>query len=187
MNTPKLSILTPAIWSRTPTQYDHPDIEHLVVFDNRRRSVGLKRQACLDIARGDYIAFVDDDDVIAEDYVERILEAIENTQADVITFDQRAFVNGQYAIINMVHGQADEPFVGSPTFEDCPVVKRGAWHVNVWKRELVKDCLFPDSSYGEDLVWAQQARTRVRTHHHIDDILHWYLHSLKTTAAPPEV
>jgi|688.fasta_scaffold02660_8 glycosyltransferase involved in cell wall biosynthesis len=187
MNTPKLSILTPAIWSRTPPRYDHPDIEHLVVFDNRRRSIGLKRQACLDIARGDYIAFVDDDDAITDDYLEEILAAIETTQADVITFDQLAVVNGEHARINMAHGQADEAFIGSPSATDCPVVKRGAWHVCVWKRELVKDCLFPDSNYGEDLVWAQQARTRVRTHHHIPRVLHEYHHSTATTAAPPEL
>lgn len=189
MSTPILSILTPAIWSRVGqasrlehTIRNHDEggkVEHITVFDNCKRSVGLKRQACLDIARGEYIAFVDDDDEIAPDYVSKILDAIETTRADVITFDQRAHVNHQSARVNFDLANGDNPFIADT------VVKRGAWHVNVWKRELVKDCVFPDNSYGEDLVWSLQARNRVKTHHHIDAILHEYHHSAETTAAPP--
>jgi glycosyltransferase involved in cell wall biosynthesis len=36
-----------------------------VLFDNRARSIGAKRQALADIARGKYIAFCDDDDDVA--------------------------------------------------------------------------------------------------------------------------
>lgn len=204
---PLLSILTPAIWSRVgqASALEHAirnqtgqnaaavyyeQVEHLTVFDNRARSVGLKRQACLDSARGEYIAFVDDDDKISSDYVSQILAAIEATHADVITFDQRAVVNGESAIVNFDLTNGDNPFTGipqspAPNPQHLPRIKRGAWHVNVWKRELVKDCIFPDSSYGEDLVWSLQARQRVKTHHHIDAVLHEYHHSTATTAAPP--
>lgn len=208
---PLLSILTPAIWSRAyaaeklareingqcgqiASAVYYEQVEHITVFDNRARSVGLKRQACLDIARGDYIAFVDDDDSIRDDYVRSILDAIESTRADVITFDQLAVVNGESAMINFDLANADNPFTGSPSDHQpstinhqLPTIKRGAWHVNVWKRELVKDCIFPDSSYGEDLVWSLQARQRVKTHHHIAAILHEYHHSTATTAAPAPV
>ncbi len=70
----------------TIAQQNDGSVEHLVIFDNCKRSVGLKRQACLDIARGDYIAFVDDDDDISADYISRIREAIDTTGADGITF-----------------------------------------------------------------------------------------------------
>lgn len=185
---PILSILTPAIPVRIFNDWDlevqialqcvGKPVEHLIVCDNRHRSVGLKRQACLDIARGEYIAFVDDDDEISPDYVAKILDAIADTGADVITFDQMAHVNHQSALVNFDLANGDNPFIADT------VVKRGAWHVNVWKRELVKDCVFPDNSYGEDLVWSLQARQRVKTHHHIDAILHEYHHSSETTAAP---
>lgn len=204
--TPILSILTPAIFSRVFEGLDFLEaqrghvfylaenikdqigtlpVEHLIVCDNRARSVGLKRQACLDIARGDYIAFVDDDDKIAPTYVEKILSAITETNADVITFDQRAVVNGEEAIVNFDISNADEPFTGTTGNQEPGTVKRNLWHVCVWKRELVKDCLFPDHSYGEDLEWSLQARARVKTHHHIDAVLHEYHHSSASTAAPP--
>ena len=75
----KLSILTPTIRGRENqlsillekiesqiTKCGTNQIEHLVLLDNRMRSIGAKRQALVDIARGDFIAFVDDDDDISE-------------------------------------------------------------------------------------------------------------------------
>ena len=69
---PKLSILTPAVWTRPDTPAKLADrvaslagaeqVEHLVLFDDKKRTIGAKRQALLQISRGDYIAFVDDDD-----------------------------------------------------------------------------------------------------------------------------
>ena len=63
--TPLLSILTPAVPSRMAQlaklcdelakQIGGLAVEHLTLLDNKRRSVGLKRQALLDIARGDYV------------------------------------------------------------------------------------------------------------------------------------
>ena len=70
--TPILSILTPTIPARESllaalsaeimTQIEeggfHGKVEHLSFSDNRTRSIGAKRQALVDIARGDYVAFV---------------------------------------------------------------------------------------------------------------------------------
>jgi glycosyltransferase involved in cell wall biosynthesis len=49
-------------------------VEHLILMDNKRRTVGEKRDALLRAAKGNYVAFVDDDDFISPDYVSLILE-----------------------------------------------------------------------------------------------------------------
>lgn len=195
MTTPILSIVTPAIWSRrgqaeklaeklqeqmqglSPSAH----VEHLVLFDNRSRSIGLKRQACLEVARGRYVAFVDDDDDVADNYVAALLDAIAQGQPDVITFEQRVIINDDEAQCSFGLNQPDEPFVPDTTF------RRGPWHVCAWKRDLVKECVFPDHSYGEDLQWSLQARRRVRTAVHVPQVLHTYRHHAATTAAPPPV
>ena len=181
---PKLSILTPAIWRRidkTRALADliapHPQAEHVVVLDNMTRSVGLKRQACMDAAIGDYVMFCDDDDEIFADTIPLILAAIKHAP-DVITFKQDALYNGKRSEVVFHLNNQDGPFAeGGQTL-------RGPWHVCAWKRELVADCLFPDISYGEDRVWAEQARRRVRTGLHIDQVLHRYTHDARETAAP---
>ena len=182
--TPKLSILTPAIWRRIDKTRalaeliaPHRSVEHVVVLDNMTRSVGLKRQACLDSAIGDYVMFCDDDDAIFPDTIPLILAAIKRGP-DVITFKQEAIYNGRRSEVMFHINNIDGPFVeGGQTL-------RAPWHVCAWKRELVADCLFPDINYGEDRVWAEQARRLARTGLHIDQVLHRYVHDEKETAAP---
>lgn len=149
----------------------------MILCDNRKRSIGAKRQALVDIACGDYIAFVDDDDDISDDYIAEILKAI-RTGADVITFHQRAIYNGQESTVEFKLGDGDHPFhPGGITFRD-------AWHVCAWRREAVDGCLFAETNYGEDLAWCLQARRKAKNSVHIPKILHTYRHDATTTAAP---
>jgi glycosyltransferase involved in cell wall biosynthesis len=188
MSKPILSILTPSVPSRAfsvsklqdeiASQTRHAGtVEHLVLVDNKARSIGLKRQALLDIARGEYIAFVDDDDAILGGYVNAILDAAKG-KPDVITFRQRAIYNGQQSEVVFGVEHQDEPFTPGG------ITKRAPWHICAWRRESVAQCLFGNTNYGEDLVWAKQARRMIQTSVHIDQLLHEYRHDRTTTEAP---
>ena len=182
-----LSILTPTIpgrekqlqtlQRRIETQIVGYPIEHLILSDNRKRSIGAKRQALLDIARGQYIAFVDDDDDVADGYIEELVNAAASG-ADVITFLQGATYNGQQSVVDFKLGQGDH------AFQPGGITNRDAWHVNAWRRSRVAHCQFGESNYGEDLTWCQQARRMAETTVHIPKILHFYRHDAATTAAP---
>ena len=182
-----LSILTPtipgrekqlqALQQKIEAQIGGQAVEHLILCDNRKRSIGAKRQALLDIARGQYIAFVDDDDDIADSYVEELLKATVSS-ADVITFRQRAIYNGLESEVHFGINNQDEPFTPGG------ITLRAPWHVCAWKRERVDKCLFSEVNFGEDLCWCLQARRRIRTATHIDNVLHTYRHDRSTTAAP---
>jgi glycosyltransferase involved in cell wall biosynthesis len=183
----KLSILTPTIPGREKQlkalseklakQIGDLPVEHLILSDNRKRSIGEKRQSLVDIANGEYIAFCDDDDDVSDNYVSEILKAIE-TKADVITFNQKAIYNGLKSEVHFGIKNQDGQFnPGGITF-------RGPWHVCAWNRQKVKGCVFGFSNYGEDIIWSHQARKRIKTGHHINKVLHTYIHDAATTAAP---
>ena len=42
-------------------------------FDNKKRTIGKKRDEMLKLAQGKYVTFVDDDDRISDDYVDEIM------------------------------------------------------------------------------------------------------------------
>ena len=191
---PILSILTPTIPSRMlnllgeqsrlanivaklGVQAADMPVEHLWLGDNCKRSIGAKRQALVDIAHGQYIAFVDDDDDVSEDYVASLLEAAQ-TGADVITFRQRAIYNGLESEVHFGINNQDGPFTPGG------ITLRAPWHVCAWKREVVRGCQYGESNYGEDREWCLQARKRIRTAYHVDRVLHTYRHDATTTAAP---
>lgn len=161
------SHLLPLIDKIGMQMYGKP-VEHLVLYDNKRRTIGGKRQALLDIAQGRYIAFIDDDDDVADDYVDELLKGIESG-ADVITFKQDVFINkvGPYPLtFKMGHSVNEEP--------DLNGFIRPPWHVCAWRAGIAKVCRFSDRNYGEDWDWCEAANSMVETAHHIDLVLCTY-------------
>ena len=91
-----LSLLVPTVPGREPKLAQlldrldkqialRKDVELLVLRDNRSMPIGDKRNKMLSLARGAYVAFIDDDDMVSEDYVASIVAGLACTP-DVLTF-----------------------------------------------------------------------------------------------------
>lgn len=71
-------------------------VEIVVNIDGGELPVGMKRQQLLEQAVGHFVAFVDDDDFVAHDYVERILAAVKaEPDADCVSLVGTLTTNGQ--------------------------------------------------------------------------------------------
>lgn len=157
-------------------------VEILYLLDNKKRSVGQKRQALLDIAKGKYVAYVDDDDDVGEEYIDAILSVIQaeewtNISPDVITFDQACDIAGSYGVVRFGLGNPNQDFVPGH------ITLRNAWHVCAWKREIAQSVRFLDIMDGEDWAWAEQLCLKAQTSVHIDKVLHLYRFNPATTEA----
>jgi hypothetical protein len=187
----ELSILIPTLPSRSyqfntlvssleATKGDS-QIEILGLLDNRVRSIGDKRNQLVNMARGAYFSFIDDDDTVSRNYVTRIVSAIrDNPGVDCITFNRaRHCVVGPkvdplitiYDSKVTIHGQPADGY-----YSDA----YSAWlsipsHTCVWRKAAVDDLRFPDTSWQEDLIWARQARYRICTTYNIPNkVLYTY-------------
>lgn len=155
------------------------DVEILGFLDNKKRSIGLKRQALLDIAKGDYVTWIDDDDMPSGDYVDSLMEVLYTSfHPDVITINQEVYIDGKgpYSLTFKAGHPVNEEVGETPA-------TRPPWHTCIWKRETVKDCKFPDLMYGEDWSWAEQANKLIRHSFHIDKVLLTYIFDSKITEA----
>lgn len=189
---PVLSILVPAITERMDKlkvllerlelQATNLPIEVLSFVDNRRRSIGMKRDALLLAARGKYVVFVDDDDWVADNYASKIYFATED-DPDVVTFDSESTLNGEEPFIvsmsleNKVNEQAHK-FGGK-----WQNIKRPPWHVCAWRREISQPHRFPDINYGEDWKWVEKFIQYAESEVHIDEVLHYYRYDDAVTRA----
>jgi glycosyltransferase involved in cell wall biosynthesis len=132
----------------------HVGIEVLMLCDNKTRTTGAKRNALLNIARGDYFCFVDDDDDVKDYYVSKILPLIDPQNKklpdgtpwippDVVTFPVECWVNGEFGMTETDVHHVDEdwrPEVG---------IKRKPGLVHVWRRALTNGLKFGDKMYDE--------------------------------------
>ncbi|MCV9962770.1 glycosyltransferase [Pararhizobium sp. BT-229] len=60
-------------------------VPHEIVYVHCPSSnISIARNACLDNARGDFLAFIDDDETASEDWIVRLIETAEAAAADVV-------------------------------------------------------------------------------------------------------
>ena len=183
---PKLSVLIPCVPSRhdrmgevftaLERQAHGFPVEILALVDNKQRSIGAKRDALVQIARGDYLAFVDDDDGIFPKYVENILRGIECTP-DVIVFDTLVSLNDGPDVIAQ-HSLAYNNEQYSPAG-----FKRKPWQMHAWRREIAQAFQFPDLNIGEDWGWCKQLCEVAKTEVKVEGPLYWYRYSDSGTEA----
>jgi len=175
-----LSVLVPTIHRRLRTFYPqiieelHQQAEGLPVeilgfYDNRRRSVGAKRNGLLNLARGEYLVFVDDDDRIAPTYIADILQAIQdNPGIDVICFLNECRINNgpvilcSYSLTHKTRMHVGNTWTGPPA------------HTMVWKSVIAKNAAFPDKNYSEDANWVDSVVAHAVKEVRIDKVLYFY-------------
>jgi glycosyltransferase involved in cell wall biosynthesis len=186
----KLSILICSVPNRSEDLkklYDHlqsqigdsKEIEILSIMDNKSMSIGTKRNLLLNCARGNYLAFLDDDDWVSSDYIKEILLAIES-KSDVITFNQHCTVNGKEFTVNFGLNNPNEP-ASIDQAGNYRNIRRKPYHMCIWKGVIAKNTPFKEISYGEDIDWIMRLCQRCKTETHIDKQLHFYRYSDSTS------
>jgi hypothetical protein len=125
-----------------------PDLryEFCLAFDNREMSIGMKRQKLVEMAKGKYLSFIDDDDEITDAYIEDLWATI---QGGYHTMRLR----GQMSQYTFVHSTAITLTTPMATKSEPPVFQRPPNHLNPLLSDVAKLVSFKDAVHGEDLDW----------------------------------
>jgi len=65
-----------------------------IVVEQQNKGLSEARNAGLDVARGQWITFVDSDDMLAPEFLQALLDAAKNTHADIACSGKRHFWSG---------------------------------------------------------------------------------------------
>ncbi len=182
-----LSILVPTVPGREaklgrllasldPQVNARSDIELLVLRDTRGMTIGEKRTRMVSIARGEYVAFVDDDDAVAADYVQTIVVHLAE-KPDVVCFD--VIVHGHGAPKPCHYGLT----LGHENLSDR--YHRKPNHLMVWRREIAASVPFPSMRTGEDTAWANLVCAVASKEVRIPRILYTYDYDPADNSATP--
>jgi len=135
-------------------------VEIVALCDDREQSVGAKRNKLLEMARGEFTAFVDDDDGVHEDYVGLIARALrENPGVDCLGINGLVYFRGVRPK-RFVHSARYDRY-----FSRGGVYYRPPYILNPMRRSIARSVPFEDVSFSEDIDWALRlAEARVWRH-----------------------
>lgn len=189
----KLSILVPSVAERRNTflpkcldmlygqleqlpKEQQKEVEVLFLVDNKERMLGSKRNNLIDIAQGEYIVFIDDDDRVEPDYIESLLNAIESN-ADVITFQVSVSLNGEPSKICYYSNKYPKDYNTENTYHRLPN------HICCVKKEVSLKAPFLNIKNGEDSAYSKKLKPYLKTQYEINKVIYHYDYNEKTTVA----
>ena len=152
-------------------------LEILVETDDGEIPIGAKRNRLLERAKGKFVAFIDDDDLVVETYVAQVLDAIKNhPHVDVIGMSLIMTTNG-------IEPEKSFHSLQYTSWWDCPDQETGRKkyfrnpnHLNPVRRELALQVKFPDgSSHGEDRDYSMRLLPLLKAEHNIEKPIYFYL------------
>jgi hypothetical protein len=118
-------------------------LEILEERDAGQISVGLKRRKLLQRAKGRYLAFIDDDDAVTDEYFEDFLKCF-TEKKDMMRIRGKMH---EYTFTNSLETKLDSKMYVDGIFIRLPN------HINPMLAEIARMVMFEDAVRGEDLKW----------------------------------
>lgn len=143
-------------------------VEMLVDDRGRGVTIGAKRNSLLSVAGGQYVAFIDDDDLVSPNYISLILEALK-TRPDcvgmngIITFDGKNPKNFVHTVECSEWCERDGVYYRHPN------------HLSPIRRDLALKAGFPEINFGEDHSYSNRVKPFLKTEVMVKPALYFYL------------
>lgn len=153
------------ILSLIKPQIEGKRVEIVILTDQAQIPIGSKRNIALDSANGKYVCFVDDDDLVSEDYVDLILEKT-HQDPDVISISGFITTNGGDRKlvsqgIEFTHSEVEGVYYRLPN------------HLSIHKKSTIVS-RFMNLRTGEDDEWASRRIKEIKKESRIEKPIYHY-------------
>ena len=134
------------------------------VFRKDNGGVSSARNLGLSKAKGTYVAFIDSDDLVSDNYIESILEKIDNEKFDYCYMSWKTLPESSFNYEVKLKDINSE----FPPFNLC------VWN-RIYKRALIKDiCFNENKKVAEDAEFIRKASQRCKKKSVITDFMYYY-------------
>ena len=141
-------------------QYANDDNRFRVVALPRNGGVSTARNCGLDCARGEYIGFIDADDIVSRHWLEAANDAFEQSQkVDMVKMS----ISRERRLAPYIRPREIVPLAGYDVF-DCSVLRGGLTVQNFYRRNILRDVRFKTGmKVYEDAIFNLEALLNART------------------------
>lgn len=160
-------------WKLLPIEQQE-QVEIISVIDNKKMILGEKRSKMVEIAQGQYIAFVDDDDRVTDDYLSELLCGIESG-CDVVVFRASVQINEGLPKLCFYLKDYESDHNSADAYHRLPN------HLMCAKRNLALQIKFQSVNFGEDADYARRLKPLLETEFVIPKVLYYYFFNSETT------
>ena len=146
-------------------------VEILELCDNHEMALGAKRNQLIARATGEFIAFVDDDDAVADNYVSLIGQTLQaHPDADCLGINGLVYFRGQHPHRFVYSLRYDHYFSRDGVYYRPPYM------LNPIRRTLSAQFSYANVSINEDADWAMRvARAKIlKREYMLEPILYHY-------------
>lgn len=143
-------------------------VEKVIHDAGRSMPTGTKRNELIKNSTGEFFAFIDCDDLVHRNYVEKLLGGI-NKGVDVVTFCGEMRTNDRSPVKFVIK-------LGERYEERNGRYYRWPNHLTAMRRSLVEHVKFEPKWIGEDFAWSREIHERklLKTEYHFTDELYLY-------------
>lgn len=138
----------------------YPEMIRAILLENGGQA--RARNAGIEMARGDYIGFVDSDDWVKPHMFSRLLEAAETRNSDLVICDILAcYADGREETVSCWH-------------EGNPLASSGSVCNKLFRRELMGQTRFPEGLWYEDFAFSAQLLAAADSIAYVPEALYCY-------------
>lgn len=154
----------------------YPDRFRVIASLENKKQGGAKNLG-LEIAKGEWIGFIDSDDWVVPDFYEKLLSRAEETGADMVGCDYHLTGEHSMKIGQVVHNNKKEQ-TGILTEEKYRslILDGGSLVVKIYKRHIIMDYpnRFPEHIFYEDNAISNSWMLRAKHFEYLEEPLYYY-------------
>ena len=157
-------------------EYQKKDERIRIITHEQNKGLGGARNSGIEAATGEYIVFVDSDDVISDNMIEELYDYINQTQADLVFCDIMLLDDRSLKPYKPVHDLKyvrDKILEPQKNFAPFVNIWPSAWN-KIWKKSIIEYIRFPENIYYEDHLFYYKYLFKCNKVAYLDKPLYFY-------------
>lgn len=152
------------------------DCSNILMLSQENKGQSSARNYGISLSLGDYITFLDPDDLVKENYINTILENINSYDPDLIHINLSTFLDGTKKITQTYFLAENDDFCLNSNYVVKKIFNKNLWFscIRVVKKDFIGKNFFPVGYIYEDMFAFPKIYEKIKTIKNINDDLVLY-------------